>query len=94
MQETRVVKAVHSWKTISRRPIIRLKRRWEDDVRKDIQKLKVSNWKTLVQDRRRWKGLVEKAKTLPKELYSHNKKICATVKSCTITAKYAIDGGI
>jgi hypothetical protein len=37
------------------------------DVRKDIQKLKVPNWKTLAQDRRRWKELVEKAKTLHKE---------------------------
>jgi hypothetical protein len=34
-----------------------------DDVRKDIQKIKVPNWKTLAQDRR-WKELVEKAKTL------------------------------
>jgi len=29
---------------------------------------KVPDWKTLVQDRRRWKELVEKAKTLHKEL--------------------------
>ena len=29
-----------------------------------IQKLKVPNWKTLTQDRGRWKKLVEKAKTL------------------------------
>ena len=29
-----------------------------------IQKIKVPNWKTLAQDRRRWKELVEKAKTL------------------------------
>jgi len=28
---------------------------WEDDVKKDIQRLKVPNWKTFVQDRRRWK---------------------------------------
>ena len=35
-----------------------------DDVRKDIQKIKVPNWKTSAQDRRRWKELVEKAKTL------------------------------
>ena len=35
-----------------------------DDVRKDIQKIKVPNWKTFSQDRRRWKELVEKAKTL------------------------------
>jgi hypothetical protein len=40
-----------------------------DDVRKDIQKLKVPNWKTLAQDRR-WKELVEKVKTQHKELYS------------------------
>jgi len=38
--------------------------RWKDDVKKDTQRLKVSNWKTLVQDRRRWKELVGKAKTL------------------------------
>jgi len=31
---------------------------------RDIQRLKVPNWKTLVQDRRRWKEVVEKAKTL------------------------------
>jgi len=38
--------------------------RWEDGVKKDIQRLKVPNWKTLVQDRRRWKEVVGKAKTL------------------------------
>jgi len=68
MQETRMVKAIHSWKPISKRPIRRPKTRWEDDVRKDIQKLKVPTWKTLVQDRRRWKELVEKAKSLRKNL--------------------------
>ena len=67
MQETRMVKAIHSWKPISKRPVGRPKIRWEDDVRKYIQKLKVPNW-ILVQDRRRWKELVEKAKTLRKEL--------------------------
>jgi hypothetical protein len=68
MQETIVVKATHSSKPISKRPIGRPKTRWEDDVRKDIEKLKVPKWKTLVQDRRRWKELVEKAKSLHKEL--------------------------
>ena len=47
MQETRMVKAIYSWKPISRRPIERPKILWEGDVRTDIQKLKVSNWKTL-----------------------------------------------
>ena len=72
MQETRMVMAIHSWKPISKRPIGRPKTYWEDDVRKDIQKIKAPNWKTLVQDRRRWKELIEKAKTLHKDLYSHN----------------------
>jgi hypothetical protein len=66
MQETRMVMATHSWKPISKRPIGRPKTRWEDDVRKD--KLKVPHWKTLVQDGRRWKDMVEKAKTVRKEL--------------------------
>jgi len=64
MQGTRMVKAIYSWKPISRRPIGRPKTRWVDDVRKDIQKLKVPNCKILAQDRRRWKELVERAKTL------------------------------
>jgi len=37
MQETRMVKAIYSWKPISRRPIRRPKIRWEDDVREDIR---------------------------------------------------------
>jgi hypothetical protein len=63
MSETRMVKAIHCWKLISKRPTGRPKTRWEDDVKKNIQKLKVPNRRTLVQDRRRWKELVEKAKT-------------------------------
>ena len=63
MQGTIMVKAIYSWKPISRRPTGRPKARWGDD-RKDIQKIKVANWKTLAQDRRRWEELVEKAKTL------------------------------
>jgi len=55
MQETRLVEAIHAWKPISKRPTGRPKIRWEDDVKKDIQRLKVPNWKTLVQNRRRWK---------------------------------------
>jgi hypothetical protein len=63
-----MVKVIYCRKHISRRPIERPMTRWVDDVRKDIQKLKVPNWETLAQDRRRWKELVEKAKTLHKKL--------------------------
>ena len=54
---------IYSWEPISRRPTGRPKTRWGSDVT-DIQKIKVPNWKTLARDRRRWKELVEKAKTL------------------------------
>jgi len=64
MQETRMVKAMQARKPISKRPMGRPKIRWEDDVKKDIQRLKVPKWKILVQDRRRWKEVVGKAKTL------------------------------
>ena len=43
MQGTRMVKAIYSWKRISRRPIGRPKTCLVDDVRKGRQKLKVPN---------------------------------------------------
>jgi len=64
MQETRMVKAIQPWKPISKRPTGRPKICWEDDVKKDIQRLKVPNWKTLVQERGGWKEVVGKARTL------------------------------
>jgi hypothetical protein len=41
----------------------RPKIRWEEDVKADI-KMKVPNWKITAQDRTKWKGVVEMAKTL------------------------------
>ena len=64
MQETRMVKAIHSWKPISKRRTGRPKILWEGDIKRDKQKLKVPNWKIFVQDRRIWKEVTEKAKTL------------------------------
>jgi len=64
MQEIRMVKAIYFWKPISKGPTGRPKISWEDDVKKDIQRFKVPNWKTLVQDRRRWKEVFGKATTL------------------------------
>jgi len=43
MQETRMVKAIYSWKPIAKRSTGRPKIRWEDDVKKDKQRLKVPN---------------------------------------------------
>ena len=57
MQETRMVKAIHSWEPISKRPTGRPKMRWEDDVKKDIQRLKVQIGRPLSrieEDGKRW----------------------------------------
>jgi hypothetical protein len=62
MQETRMFKAIYSWKPISRRPIGRPKIRWEDGIRKDIQKLKVPNWKNLVQIEEDGRNLLRRPK--------------------------------
>ena len=40
MQETRMVKAIYSWKPISKGPTGRPKIRWEDDVKKRYTEVK------------------------------------------------------
>jgi len=57
MQETRMVKAIHSWKPISKRPMGRPKIPWGDDVKKDIQRSKCQIGRPLSrmeEDKRMW----------------------------------------
>jgi hypothetical protein len=49
--------------TCSFRPIGRPKNRWEDDVRKDLQTVKIKNGKKCVLNRDLWKTIVERTKT-------------------------------
>jgi hypothetical protein len=65
MPETSIVKKIHRWKPLTGRPVGRPKFRLEDDVRNDLIKMKLIKWTGQVQDRLKWKGVVEKAKTLP-----------------------------
>jgi len=58
------VQKIKRWKPVSKRPIGRTKTCWEDDVLGDIKSMNVSNWKKVVQNRDRWKKVVEKARTL------------------------------
>jgi hypothetical protein len=37
---------------------------WRKMLRADIRMIKVPNWKTVVEDSTKWKGVVEKTKTL------------------------------
>ena len=64
MPETSIVKRVHKWKQFTGRPTGRPKSPWEDDVRNDLKKMELMKWEEQVQDRLKWKDIVEKAKTL------------------------------
>ena len=63
MPETSRVKRIHKWRPFTGRPAGRPKSRWEDDVRNDL-KMKLMESTDQVQDRLKWEGIVEKAKTL------------------------------
>jgi len=39
------------------------KNRWEDDVKSDFVRMQLTNWKSCIKDRTKWKTFVEEAKT-------------------------------
>jgi hypothetical protein len=63
MPKEREVARIYKWKPLASRPIGRSKNRWEDDVRKDLQTVKIKNWKKSVLNRDLWKTAVERTKT-------------------------------
>jgi len=64
MSETSTVRKIYKWKPFTIRPVGRPKSPWED-IRNDLRKTKLIKWAEQVQDRLKWKDIVEKAKTLP-----------------------------
>jgi hypothetical protein len=63
MGSDRTVKKVYEWKPISMLPQGRPKLRWENDIKNDLKEMKLNNWRICIQDRNKWKRIVEKAKT-------------------------------
>jgi len=59
MPETRAAKKIFKWHTLTKRP----RGRWEDNITQDLGQMKIKIWITCVQDRAKWKDVVEKAKT-------------------------------
>jgi hypothetical protein len=43
--------------------IRKTKKKWKDDIRNDMKKLKIKNWTVCIQDRSNLKLYVERAKT-------------------------------
>ena len=57
------VTKIYNWKPLTKRSQGRPKYRWEDNIKQDICQIKIKNWIACVQDRGKWKEVVEKAKT-------------------------------
>ena len=63
MPNGREVTRIYKWKPLASRPKGRPKNRWEDDVRMDLQKMKIKNWKKSVLERNSWRTIVERTET-------------------------------
>jgi hypothetical protein len=75
MPETRAAKKMLKWNPLTTRPRGRPKYRWEDNLKQNLGQMKIKNWITCVQDRAKWKDVVENAKNLQlKEVQSLKKK--------------------
>jgi hypothetical protein len=63
MPDTITAKKLFKWNPLTKRPKGRPKNRWEVNIIQDLSHMKIKNWITRVQDRVKWKEIVEKAKT-------------------------------
>jgi hypothetical protein len=66
MPDDSMVRKVYEWSPALTRSQGRPKNRWEDDVKNDITRMKITNWKDCITNRNEWKKLVEKVKTSTK----------------------------
>ena len=66
MGEGRGVHSVLVGKPEGKRPLGRPRRRWEDNIKMDIQEVEggCGDWMELVQDRERWRALVSTVRNL------------------------------
>jgi hypothetical protein len=63
MDQSRTARNLLDWKPMGTRPVGRPRQRCQEDVMKDLKKLKVKNWKEIAKDRRIWTELAENVKT-------------------------------
>jgi hypothetical protein len=63
MPDGRVAKSIYKRKPYATRLKGRPRLRWEDDVRNDLKKIGVKNWKQRVQERNQCKEIIQQAKT-------------------------------
>ena len=73
MPNNNMVKKIYVWSAALTSSLGRPKNRWKDDVKCDITRMKIANWKSCIRNRTKWKKFVEMAKTSLK-LYRLKKK--------------------
>jgi len=61
MPESRATKKIFKWNPLITRPRGRSKYRWEENFIQDLGQMKIKNLLTCVQDRAKWKDVVENA---------------------------------
>jgi hypothetical protein len=66
MADNSMVKKVYEWSPALTRSLGRPKNRWKGEVKSDITRMKITNWKDCIRNRIKWKKLVEKDKISPK----------------------------
>jgi hypothetical protein len=53
---------VYEWKPMVIRLLGRPKNRWENDVKNDLNIMKICNWKDCIQDRHKWEKSLRRPK--------------------------------
>jgi hypothetical protein len=62
MEEDRMLKKIFTQELEGTRRRGRPRKRWEEEVERDLQVLGVRRWKELVTDRKKWRDIVRQAK--------------------------------
>jgi hypothetical protein len=65
MEDNKNVKAIMKWNPFDRRLRGRPKTRWKDYAEADLRAMKITNWRTRIEEKLAWKKIVEPAKTRP-----------------------------
>jgi DNA phosphorothioation-dependent restriction protein DptG len=94
MPKEREVTRIYKWQPFASIPIGRAKNRWEDDVRKDMQTMKIKNWTKSVLNRDLWKTIVERTKTdiELKHLSRTTQRILAQLRNTTTVSNIKLHG--
>lgn len=65
LPDDRLSKLVWEEAPTGKRPLGRPRLRWRDNTTKDLKAMGIDNWQEVAMDRRKWRGVVESAKTHP-----------------------------